>query len=85
MQCDIPIEELVESFCDTVRPKSVGHGERYLLNESIGSRISSTLSRWNSMKGMMSRADAGSSYLIPCLTERDLRSRRAIHVLRLLA
>jgi hypothetical protein len=48
-----------------------------VLNESIGSRISSTFNPWNLMNAGIPLADSGWSCLIPCLIERDLRRRRA--------
>ena len=52
----------------------------HVLNESIGSRISSTLRLWNAMNGLMSRAESGESYLRPCFIVNDLRRRFAVGV-----
>jgi len=48
------------------------------LKELIGSRISETLSLWNSRKGRISAVDSGLSNFLPCLTLNDFRSLRAL-------
>jgi hypothetical protein len=79
-----PVEELVKSCWRggfVKRPMGV-RTLRDALKEDTGSNISSTLRLWNWIKVGISRADSGESYLCPCLIVRDLRSPRAIMVVR---
>ena len=69
------VEEVVEGAC-ALRS---GHGHlgwrANSRKDDTGSRASSMLRLWNSMKGAMSRTEAGASYLTPCFTVSDLRRR----------
>ena len=79
----LPIEKLVERFYKKAKKGSLKMREEFkiglenILNESSGSRISSTSNPWNSMNAGIPLADSGSSCLIPCLIERDLRRRQS--------
>ena len=78
----LPMEKLVERFYKKKRKgfvrdeRRIQGGLENALKESSGSRISSTSNPWNSMNTGIPLADSGSSYLIPCLVERNLRRRR---------
>ena len=79
-----PVEKLVKGCWRggfVKRPTGV-RTLRDALKEDKGSNISSTLRLWNWINAGISRADSGESYLRPCLIERDLRSPRAITIVR---
>lgn len=58
-----------------------GNGDTYDLNSSSGSKTSERFNWWKSMKGLISRTDAGASNFFPCLILRDSRSLRTVYKL----
>ena len=55
-----------------------GNEDAYDLNSSSGSKTSERFNWWKSMKGLISRTDAGASNFFPCLMLRDSRSLRTV-------